>query len=105
MKRIKAIEHAKKQLPSHASQLINKIEQTCIANIEKIDSFIQSYRVCMKENKFDQQTLQNIMEMLNTRLEIQIDQDLALNLREEPIIKEEKKSYLKQPKRETRGVH
>jgi hypothetical protein len=59
---------------------------------------IQSYRAYIAENNFDQQALQNITKMLTTRLQIQIDQDLALNLREEP--EEEKKSALKQPIKE-----
>jgi hypothetical protein len=95
IKRIKAIEQAKKQVASQAAQLIAKIEQTRIACIEKLDSLIQSYRAYIAENNYDQQALQNIAKMLTTRLKIQIDEDLALNLREEP--KEEKKSAFKQP--------
>jgi hypothetical protein len=98
IKRITALERAKKQVASQAAQLIAKIEQTCIASIEKLDLMIQSYRAYMAENNFDQQALQNITKMLTTRLKIQIDQDLALNLREEP--EEENKSALKQPIKE-----
>jgi hypothetical protein len=98
IKRIKALEHAKKQVASQAAQLIAKIRQRCIARIEKLDLMIQSYRAYMAENNFDQQALQNITKMLTTRLQIQIDKDLALNLREEP--EEEKKSVLKQPMKE-----
>jgi hypothetical protein len=94
IKRITALERAKKQLSSQAAQLIAKIRQTCIASIEKLDLMIQSYRTYMAENNFEQQAIQNITKMLTTRLQKQIDQDLALNIREEP--EEEKKSPLKQ---------
>jgi hypothetical protein len=107
IERIKALEHAKSQVVSQAAQLIAKIRQACIASMENLDSLIQAYRAYAAENNFDDQTLQNITKMRTTRLQIEIDQDLTLNLREEP--EEEKKSALMQPiseslkERETRN--
>jgi hypothetical protein len=96
IKRIDALEQAKAQIASQAAQLIAKIEQARIASIENIDSLIQFYRVYTAENKYDQQALQRITKLLTTRLQIVIDQDLALNFKEEPIIEEENKHHAQQ---------
>jgi hypothetical protein len=107
IKRIKALDHAKKQVASQAAQLIAKIEQTCFASIEILDSLIQTYRAYAAENNFDDETLGNVTKLRTTRFKIQIDQDLALRFEEE----EEKKSPLKQtepdkqPKREVSSEH
>jgi hypothetical protein len=107
IKRIKALEHAKKQVAKQAAQLIAKIEQNWISSIQNINSLIQNYRAYAAENNFDDQTLQNITKLRTTRFKIQIDQDLALRIEEE----EEKKSPLKQteptkqPKREASSEH
>jgi hypothetical protein len=95
IKRIHALEQAKNQVASQTAQIIANIRQTCIATMENINSLIKSYRAYMIENNFDQQALNNITKMLTTRLQIQIGQDLAINLREES--EEESKSPLKQP--------
>jgi hypothetical protein len=89
LKRIHAIEQVKKQLASKTAQLIAKIEQTFVESIEKLDLMIQSYRTYEVENNYDQQTLQSITKMLTTRLKIQIEQNLALDIQE---IDEEKNS-------------
>jgi hypothetical protein len=96
IKRIDALEQAKQQVANQAEQLIAKIEQGRILCIETLDSLIQSYRAYIAENSFDQQSLQNITKILNTRLQIQIDPDLALNFNEGPIIEEESKQKSKQ---------
>jgi Txe/YoeB family toxin of Txe-Axe toxin-antitoxin module len=95
VKRIKAIEIAKKQVASQAAQLITTIEETCFNSIENLNSLIQSYRAYTAENNFDHQTLKNITKILTSRLKVQIDQDLALNIIEES--EEEKKSIIKTP--------
>jgi hypothetical protein len=107
IKRIKALEHAKKQVASQAAQLIAKIEQNWISSIQNINSLIQTYRAYAAENNFDDETLKNITKLRTTRLKIQTDQDLALRIEEE----EEKKNPLKQtepakqPKREASSEH
>jgi hypothetical protein len=95
IKRIKYIEHIKHAVASQAAQLIANIEQTCIASIENLDHLIQAYRTYIAENNFNHKTLQKITRIINTRLEIQIDQELVLKFREESIIEEESESTIK----------
>jgi hypothetical protein len=94
-KRIKALEHTKQQVASQAAQLIAKIEQALIISIENLNSKIRFYRAYSAFKSFDHQELQKITKILTTRLQIQIDQDLVVNCREE--IEEEKTSSIKQP--------
>jgi hypothetical protein len=87
--RIKALKCAKKQVISKSAQLIANIEQMCISSIQKLDAQIQFYLAYIADNNFDQQKLENISKILTTRLEISIDQQFTLNLRE--LTREEQK--------------
>jgi hypothetical protein len=92
--RIKALECAKQQVASKAAQLIANIEQICMSSIKNIDAQIQYYLACITDNNFKQETLQNIGKILTTRLEISIDQQLTVEIREltlEPDREEQKR--------------
>jgi hypothetical protein len=84
IKRTNYLKSVKQQVASQAAQLIAKIGQTCFASIENLDSMILSYRNYTAENNFNQQELEKAKKMLKTRLKIQVDQELALKVIEEP---------------------
>jgi hypothetical protein len=100
--RIKALECSKQQVASKAAQIIANIRQICMSSIQNIDAQIQFYRACITDNNFRQETLQNIAKILTTRLEISIDEQLTVDIREltlEPV-REEKKRPIENKKQE-----
>jgi hypothetical protein len=85
IQRIKALEQSKHQIASKASQLIAEIEQACMSSIQNLDDIIISCRANIIDNNFNDVAFQNVTMILNTTLKIEIDQQLRLNIREEPI--------------------
>jgi hypothetical protein len=96
--RIKALECTKQQVASNAAQLIAKIEQECMDRMQILDEKIQHYRAYITDNNFKQENLENIAKILTTRLEISIDEQLTVNLRE--LISEPKREKQKRANKE-----
>jgi hypothetical protein len=83
--RIKVLEEAKIQLVIKAAQIIADIRKQCISSIQHIDSQLQFYISYIRNNNFDDQTLQKAREMLQTRLTLDINDKLQIKLIENPI--------------------
>jgi hypothetical protein len=89
------------QLINKAAQFIINIGYLCASNIAKIDQQIQSYRNCALENKFDNQAFEIGKKILETRLKIEINEQLNVSITEEEkeespvwISREERKNQL-----------
>jgi hypothetical protein len=80
--RIDNLQHGKIQVASIAAQLIANIGQACLTSIKLLDLEIESYRDLIQDNNFDDKTLLKATKILSTRLQIQIDNQLTLNLQE-----------------------
>jgi hypothetical protein len=78
--RIKALKQTKIQIIKKATELIRNIEDLCVVNNEKLDLEIQSYLSYIKDNNFDNKTLQQVSILLETQLNIEISESFKVNL-------------------------
>jgi hypothetical protein len=83
--RINTLEKAKHKVTNRAAQLIEEIRQACVSGIQDLNNQIKAYREYTINNSFDDLTFQNVRKILTTLLKIEIQQQLSLNIREEPI--------------------